>query len=726
MRRFIIAVTTFISIVLLSCTNDSESEKIPDVTAPTVAFSIAGMPNTPEDGIVVVSTLFVVNVEAKDEGGIAKVEAFINDEKVGEESKPPYSITIDLTSFVSKVGKTEGFDDYILKIIVTDSSGNSSSKDQNIRIDAQLPSITNVSITNGLIIGGGTNPVTFDVRDNEELSSVLVYMNDVIIANINDKNYELNIDTANLNDGDNNFKIEVKDIAGNIGSHSVQFIVDNSGPEITLEAIQDGQLIDQLTTLDPSILDAYSDIRLVEIFYDDRTIFSTDEVLNVKFDFDPENYPAGEAILKIKAVDILGNANEVLLNVNVLRLLFTLNIPEGYLSPNISINHFLFASELDGNLIDMKEIIFETGVVKLYATGEFELGRDFTITFASLGRNGVASYLNSFSHINRQNLNEMTLVVPNRYSGSSSSIVSVNGFSDSTQLFGYGRDYHFSSTQSGERQIQSFVPSNHMAESGPIYIYGFNPLNNFYNYRLLDRPIPANLEINFSDLSVENLVEKELRTNPEEFINSDRYFTLYGFRNQQDLDNDLYHNIWSYGYGQYIRSPFKYKLNTEFYEYAYELNIGNYREKGIGLPKDIIVVPNWSIDYTFENKIVSLTKSGTGHIVGSIYLEGGYDVSAPYEWNVFFDSNKDGNIALPKIPIVLQNYPIYNHYQNNYLEVVSVGLRKYDNMETYESFLEQTLKGNKAFQKSCPPYQSIFTGERPQSFSSPGYFYTWW
>ncbi|WP_416174008.1 Ig-like domain-containing protein [Arenibacter palladensis] len=54
-----------------------------------------------------VGSLIVVNVEAKDNGGIAKIEAFINNEKAGEDTNSPYRIRIDLTSFYSKVGRKE-------------------------------------------------------------------------------------------------------------------------------------------------------------------------------------------------------------------------------------------------------------------------------------------------------------------------------------------------------------------------------------------------------------------------------------------------------------------------------------------------------------------------------------------------------------------------------------------------------------------------------------------
>tara|TARA_R110002167_G_scaffold247308_13_gene452927 strand:+ start:1222 stop:3399 length:2178 start_codon:yes stop_codon:yes gene_type:complete len=725
MRKITTVLTSILIVVIQSCSNDSETQLVPDTTAPSVSLSIAGVPNSSEGGTVVVGSQIVVNVDAKDEGGIAKIEAFINDQKVGEDTDPPYSLTIDLSSFTSKVGKTTKFVDYVLKIVATDIAGNTTATEQKIHIDGEIPTITNVSLLAGTVIGGNANSMTFEVMDNETLSTILVYINDALIADIDDEIYDVNLDTSLLTDGENALKIEVKDLAGNIGSHNVAFIVDNTGPEITLESLVDGQLIDTTINLNPVVVDAYSEVGTVEIFYGDEIIHTAANVADVNVDFDPDNYPTGEAIIKIKAIDHLGNSSELMLHINVLRLLFTMTVPEGYLSPNIPINHFVFASELDGTLIDLKEIIFETREVKLYASGEFDLEKDFTITFASLGRNGVASYLFSVAHLNRGNLKQLDLVVPKRFTGNGATSYPINGFSETTQLFCFGRDFYFSSSESGATMIQDFTPSNHVAESDPIYIYGYNPLNNFYNHLTVDRPIASDFEINFADFSVSNVEDSQIITTPSGFLSSNSaYLQLYGFLDQEGLDNELYRQIW--GYGRTPVTTFNYQLNTQFFAYAYDLKIGNYFAKGVGLPEGNIIIPNWTVDYTFQNNEISLTTSGTGHTVGEILLEGGYDVGVPYQWNVFFDSNKAGPIILPNISGVLESYPFFNLYQNNTLEVNRVGLRRYDNISNYEGYLAQIIKGNKAFKKASPRYESIYSGNTTQEFSSSDYFHNAW
>ena len=81
--------------ILCSCSSDSEDPAPePDTVAPTVDFTIAGISDPSNSQTVVVSNQIQINVDADDESGIAKVEAFIDGEKVGEDTTPPYQITV--------------------------------------------------------------------------------------------------------------------------------------------------------------------------------------------------------------------------------------------------------------------------------------------------------------------------------------------------------------------------------------------------------------------------------------------------------------------------------------------------------------------------------------------------------------------------------------------------------------------------------------------------------
>lgn len=727
MRKIIITSITTFFIFFNSCSSDSDPQEIPDTTAPIIKLFIVGVPDTHDGETIVVSNQIEVIVDAKDEGGISKIEAFINDEKVGEDTMAPYKIIIDLTSYASKSGKSFHYKNYTLKITATDLNGNSTSTQQQLNIDNEMPAITEVSLEEGTVLNGDTNEVVFQVADNEELSSVRVYLNEELLSDITDETYEININTNALIHGENVLKIEAKDLAENIGSHIVNFIVDNNGPNIILESILDGQIIDETISLAPQVYDEYSEVSSLEIFYNEESLVLFDDSTSIyQFDFDTDLYEVGEGTFILEAKDTLGNSNQVSINVNILRLLLKITVDEGYFSPNIYSNHFVFASEADGSLIDLEELIFETREIKLHALGEFDNDKDFTLTFASLGRPGTRSALYSILNLKRSEPEQLDLHVPKRFRGVGSTYYPINGFDASTKLYCHGRDYYFSSNQTGDPIITDFEPSNHAEPSNGLYIYGFNRLNNFYNYQFVDRPIPSDFEMNFANFSTQNIETRQYATIPSDFlVNNSNWLVIYGFQDQADLDSDIFHTL--FGYGSHSISSYNYPLNTQFYSYAHEVTIGNYHSRGLGLPPEIIEIPDWTIDYTFQNNRVTLAKSGSGYTNGEIYLTGGYDVSSPYEWNLVFNGIENDEIVLPNIPSELQNFNFYSQYQNTQLEINRVGLLKYKNIDDYSDYLENIVKQNKVFGKSAPVFETIISVENGyQNFSNNGYFFNWW
>ena len=158
-----------------------------DTISPEVEFSIVGFPKTSTSNEpIVVSNQIEIKIDARDNGGIAKIEAFINDEKVGEDSTAPYNIIVDVSGYTSKISQTSKFKDYILRITVTDINGNETSEEQVIYIDNELPLISDVSLENTSLINGSDNIITFNVSDNEGLLKVNVHINEILYSEIFD------------------------------------------------------------------------------------------------------------------------------------------------------------------------------------------------------------------------------------------------------------------------------------------------------------------------------------------------------------------------------------------------------------------------------------------------------------------------------------------------------------------------------------------------------------
>jgi len=103
---------TFITIIVLSIVTISLFGATKDTTPPTVSIT------SPKDGAVV-SGVVTIQVDASDSGGIAKVEFYIGESKVGEDSIKPYQYSWDTKKL--KDGT------YVITVKAIDSSGNANS-----------------------------------------------------------------------------------------------------------------------------------------------------------------------------------------------------------------------------------------------------------------------------------------------------------------------------------------------------------------------------------------------------------------------------------------------------------------------------------------------------------------------------------------------------------------------------------------------------------------------
>ncbi len=104
---------TFIMIIVLSIFTISLFGATKDTTPPTVSIT------NPKDNAVV-SGVVTIKVDASDSSGIAKVEFYVGDSKVGEDSSKPYEYSWDTKKM--KDGT------YVLTVKATDGAGNKNSK----------------------------------------------------------------------------------------------------------------------------------------------------------------------------------------------------------------------------------------------------------------------------------------------------------------------------------------------------------------------------------------------------------------------------------------------------------------------------------------------------------------------------------------------------------------------------------------------------------------------
>ena len=128
---------TFITIIVLSIFTISLFGAAKDTTPPTVSIT------NPKDNAVV-SGVVTIKVDASDSSGIAKVEFYVGDSKLGEDSSKPYEYSWDTKKI--KDGT------YVITVRATDGAGNKNSK--SIKVVVKNPKVETWHKTFG---GGDTD-----------------------------------------------------------------------------------------------------------------------------------------------------------------------------------------------------------------------------------------------------------------------------------------------------------------------------------------------------------------------------------------------------------------------------------------------------------------------------------------------------------------------------------------------------------------------------------------
>ena len=745
---------------LFSCSSDSEDptpEPEPDVVAPNVTFNIAGSSNTNSGTTPVFSNQITIDISAQDAGGVAKVEAYINDQKVGEDVTSPFQIVIDLTGYTSKIPSSGKFQDYMLKIVATDTSGNQGTTEQVIHIDNELPAITNVSMESGGVINGDTNLVTFSVSDNEGLSSVAAYMNNSLLQQFTDDNYEVNLNSLNLSDGDNTLRIVAIDLANNTATFEVPLIVDNTGPEITLESLSTNQIVDEALTLTPEILDEYSDVVSVEILVGEDSQVLFEEVSPYEWTFDPELFTTGPVSVFIKSMDSMGNESISEYPIEIYRRLIIINFP----NQNVNyerLSYYVFASSMEGELLSVQKVDPENSSIVLNTSINMERNEDFMLTFADqiAGRFGETNELTTIQNIPRNIISEINLnakpqfrsnfnptypiwfnINQNIWSNQDSFWQLSGGGSFDTTVFNVAYMPVSGNPPPEQIAIEWFENISTNIQSEKVFLKLLDRQNKIGSYALIDFEDLTNDFILTPDLFINNSNEFRQVEMISNGAGNGEYGELWirGYLNQSDFENNIYHDIESIGYELSVVNK-EYWFSNIFEQYRTTVRLNNYVVESIGEPQLSYSPLDWSLSFTFNNNIFSITENSNDEaIMGQIFISDNLDLhqgggtinvmngrEQSYKWSLIYDLKKQNNVALPTIPSELTSWKFYENYQAQDHTEKQVEIRKYENITSYLDYLNKVIKNNTYWYLESPKKEILYNSGNTGAYNNPSHF----
>ena len=419
--------------------------------------------------------------------------------------------------------------------------------------------------------------------------------------------------------------------------------------------------------------------------------------------------------LKIEAVDIAGNVKSIEKTIIVRKELVKLNIPPTYYLSEWD-RHFVFASDMEGNLLDIVRVFPNTQEITLYVNPEIPLDFDYMLTMGMYQSTQGFSGSNLVTVANLNGFVEINLKPTVQIFHMDGINVPAIGF-DSQDVFnstGGGRLGGGFLSQDNEtfsiyrnKDISSGIRPNQ------LYIDLYNVSLNTYSYTVLDWEINDITEINramFVQDGIENLL---LTSDYLDDNDAHKSLSMIGFLDEEAFQN----NIWSV-YGtplNRINNEYSYIYNSSFYKHIYSLTLDNYNVLAHGRPDNHYARLDWNIEYTYQDNEIGITTSPGNHTVGNILLtdntNGGYDVNGKrvnYYWELIFDSQKQTSIKLPQIPEELQIWEFYPFYEQNSLDFNQVKISRYDGILNYEDFLNKIIKEDESRFLNSSRIESIY------------------
>ncbi|TRZ43778.1 Ig-like domain-containing protein [Robertkochia solimangrovi] len=676
-------------LLIIACSDDEKDT--PDTIPPTVSFAIKGIESS-DSSSPVIGTLLELEVNAEDNVGITKTAVYLNDVKLAEGNKQPFNYSLDLNDVASKKAGQEnkGNTTSALEVRAYDLAGNEGSASKSIIIDREIPTISGVSIENDTILHGDNNTVAFIMLDDQgTITPKATLDGNEIPVEINADKGVLIINTSTLEDGTHKLMITITDALGNTTEYTVNFISDNTGPEILLENITEGAILDGPISIDPLLTENFSEVDSVKIYMNDKLISKQAFSEYEAFEIDPESLDTGASTLTIRVSDKSGNSSELIINISIKRKLFNVNIPEDLLNQYAAL--WVVISENDGSLISYQQLETANEDIPIHAPGEFPKDKKYMANFFAVAFNNRLGG-SSIQQIDRNSFTEMNFTV-NSTAAYTPQYFEAEGF---TEIDGSIRDY-ITATGSGYK----FYVDN---SNEPLkirmnkYNIGYTPdyyyflLSNRYNEFLGSYKVSSDIgddfvlkKSNFNNDSYTGYYI-EYPNNPEGGGHSE----VYGFENLEDYNNDHYHMV-SHVFSTVATETYKpriyYSILKDFEYYYHVTKWGKYYTQRKGKPS-APNIPGWESTHSFDGSSLQISTTGTGHQIGRASIN---DDPQSIVLSITYPSNLTDAINLPEMPQEFSSLPFYSNYTSGNLTIRNTALESVESVNTYEEYLSVIL-----------------------------------
>ena len=457
-------------------------------------------------------------------------------------------------------------------------------------------------------------------------------------------------------------------------------------------------------------------IQSVEILFGEESLAILENPDVLSYQLSPDDLPVGPNYLIIKATDEAFNESKMEIPVIIHRKLITINLPLNFLQPFFE-ELYVFASSMDGKTLDVEEVFDGTQQIVLSTDMDIDFDTEFMLTFGSYSINdhGTSSAFSTLQNL-KPSFDEMNLrTIPKLVYEGFTEIPcplsnGTNGISISARGFGYSG----SGTSMEKFNLGKYRNISNSVKTDVIYISLFEAWSDFA-YTLLDYELPADLILDEGVFTTEGINKKSYTPILHDggTIQSSK-ISLFGYFNQDDFQNNVFHTLVSSGYGWAPPEGIPYYTNSIFEKYRYEISINDYFTARTGYPLESFTSKDWSIDFSQSNKEINLIKNGTGHHVGKVSMHSEWPIpmvdgkEAAYQWVLVFDSEKMDKVIIPELPEELKSWGFYQLYDEKEMTAYQVEIKGYEGITSYSDYYEKILKNNKLPYTVSPVIESKF------------------
>lgn len=328
---------------------------------------------------------------------------------------------------------------------------------------------------------------------------------------------------------------------------------------------------------------------------------------------------------------------------------------------------------------------------------------------------GETSILKTIQNVNKSNIKEINLKAPERIS-----IIENNTYSSSEipqgVIINTEGSHHKSNYNpaSASLYIEDYQVNGISSSPKKYYISYHNTFNNTYKYQIVEKPLPDNFTLEYNNFIEDGIETRYYKSSSVVDSNEFNSLELYGYMNESEYENNIFHRIWQYGYqnaiGMDTDKGYPYSFYPHFYKYSYVATLQDYTVEAVGEPLEYFNKPNWSIDYNYDkiSKTISIISTGNEHNIGKVSM-GSTSSTSNYTWIILFDSQRSQEIIVPEIPEELNQWNINNYYTSSDFSIEQIEIKKYQNINTYNNFLNSVIKNNEYdFKKVTPKTESVF------------------